>query len=535
MEIYVEYYKDVTPLETPQPEPLSEQTIPLATPRTKRSTPDQTMEGTSSGRRDLEARETISDETCPKQGQTEEKHPPTPSHTRTTSTTMMRSTALTVTQPIPSLRFPLRITKGLSEAIGTTSQGRLFTLSSMVRPTPTTATRTVAITREDSRLDALATVRQMVGPTSTTTTINTSTTTTASQGMRSSMSNRETQFTAETRLISPPPVSRITATTAPVGMVAPISQDLIWPGHPDIQGTSLFPQDNDLSTVAAGGLDPEERWKIHCPYDIPGVRRPTMETPDNLQRLAECEALVKSLQTMEYLTEFPTLERWDYRRFPPRYGDPHYHPSRLKKNGESEPRREGEERPPTSRPPGRDNRRTGIGHGGSMSPIRRVAEAARGTPEAQYTDNMEAPRDSHKMVDTRHIDEERNSTPRQIPQTERNIPTTSEQHSNQWEDDNREPEVIVEHVPLLNGGPSNSWSERETSSEAARIITTTPVVTMRTTPIEAVSISSTPQVSSTGMEERIPTTRPICLPEEGPQISCPVCDIVDCTIHNPRH
>ena len=60
--------------------------------------------------------------------------------------------------------------------------------------------------------------------------------------------------------------------------------------------------------MAVGGLDPEERWKIHHPYDKPGVRRPTMETPDNLWRLAECEALAESLQTMEYLTEFPTLE-----------------------------------------------------------------------------------------------------------------------------------------------------------------------------------------------------------------------------------
>ena len=37
------------------------------------------------------------------------------------------------------------------------------------------------------------------------------------------------------------------------------------------------------------------------------------------------------------------------------------------------------------------------------------------------------------------------------------------------------------------------------------------------------------------MEERIPTTRPICLPEEDPQIPCPVCDVIDCMIHNPRH
>ena len=170
-----------------------------------------------------------------------------------------------------------------------------------------------------------------------------------------------------------------------------------------------------------------------------------------------------------------------------------------------------------------------------MSPMRRVAEAACRTPEVPYTDNMETPRESNEMVDTHHIDEERNSTLRQIPPTERNIPTTSEQHSNQWQDDNREPGIIMEHVPLLNRGPSNLWSEHETSSEAARIITTTPAVTTRTTSIEAVSISSTAQVSSTGMAERIPTTRPICLPEEDPQIPCPVCDVIDCMIHNPRH
>ena len=37
------------------------------------------------------------------------------------------------------------------------------------------------------------------------------------------------------------------------------------------------------------------------------------------------------------------------------------------------------------------------------------------------------------------------------------------------------------------------------------------------------------------MEERILTTRPICLPEEDPQIPCSVCDVIDCMIHNSRH
>ena len=94
----------------------------------------------------------------PEQEHMEEKHPLTPSHARMIPPTMMRSMAHTITQPKPSPRFPLKTTTGTNDVMGTTSQGRLSTLSSMVRPTPTTATRTVAITREDSRLDALVTV-----------------------------------------------------------------------------------------------------------------------------------------------------------------------------------------------------------------------------------------------------------------------------------------------------------------------------------------------------------------------------------------
>ena len=157
-----------------------------------------------------------------------------------------------------------------------------------------------------------------------------------------------------------------------------------------------------------------------------------METPDNLRRLAECEALVESLQTMEYLIEFPTLEeRRDYRRFPPRYGDPHYHSSRLKRSGDNgQRRREGEDRPPNCRPPpGRDNR-SGTGCGGFMSPLRRVAEAAQRTPEAQYSEGIETPRGPQTMTDTQYINENSNSTPRPTPLFEERTPTTRELYSN---------------------------------------------------------------------------------------------------------
>ena len=51
MEIHVEYYKDVKPWEAPQPESLSEWTIPLPTPRAGRTTSEMIVEGMPSSRR----------------------------------------------------------------------------------------------------------------------------------------------------------------------------------------------------------------------------------------------------------------------------------------------------------------------------------------------------------------------------------------------------------------------------------------------------------------------------------------------------
>ena len=98
----------------------------------------------------------------------------------------------------------------------------------------------------------------------------------------------------------------------------------------------------------------------------------------------------------------------------------------------------------------------------------------------------------------------------------------------------RDPEVVAEHVSLLNGGPPNSQQETMTTMTTTRTATPT---TAPTGPVsmEAVSISSTPPVSSTGVEERIPLNDPICLTEEDPQIRCSVCNTTDCMVHSPRH
>ena len=162
-----------------------------------------------------------------------------------------------------------------------------------------------------------------------------------------------------------------------------------------------------------------------------------------------------------------------------------------------------------------------------MSPLRRVAEAARRTPEAQYSEDTETPRRTQPMTYTQNIDEGRDSTLRLTPQPEGRTPTTREPYSEQWEDNNREPETIMECIPLLN--------EPETIPGNVIVSTTTLMTITGITTIESASIPSTPQVSSTGIGERASTTRQIYLPEEDPQISCPVCEVIDCMVHNPRH
>ena len=96
--------------------------------------------------------------------------------------------------------------------------------------------------------------------------------------------------------------------------------------------------------------------------------------------------------------------------------------------------------------------------------------------------------------------------------SEERTPTTREPYSNLWEDNSRGPKIIVECVPLLNGGPPTSQNEPEAIPRSA---VTVPITTTGTTTIESASIPSTPQVY--------------------PQIHCPGCDVVDCMIHNPKH
>ena len=71
---------------------------------------------------------------------------------------MSSTIPITVRSSIFSNTFAESTTEDMASR-RTLSQGRISTLSSVVRPMPMTATRTIAITREESQRDALETVR----------------------------------------------------------------------------------------------------------------------------------------------------------------------------------------------------------------------------------------------------------------------------------------------------------------------------------------------------------------------------------------
>ena len=98
--------------------------------------------------------------------------------------TMSSIIPITIRSSMFSNSFAEPTTEGI-ESGRTSSQGRISTLSSVVRPMPTTATRTIAITREESQQDALETVRQLIGSMSRTTILPVPTTSTAPQELHS--------------------------------------------------------------------------------------------------------------------------------------------------------------------------------------------------------------------------------------------------------------------------------------------------------------------------------------------------------------
>ena len=52
------------------------------------------------------------------------------------------------------------------------------------------------------------------------------------------------------------------------------------------------------------------------PFEIPGLRFPTNNTPPNQRRLAENDAPVELIQTTEYLEDTPVWGQRDYQLYP---------------------------------------------------------------------------------------------------------------------------------------------------------------------------------------------------------------------------
>ena len=116
-----------------------------------------------------------------------------------------------------------------------------------------------------------------------------------------------------------------------------------------------------------------------------------------------------------------------------------------------------------------------------MSPMRRIAEAAHIIPEVQDMTISDSPR---YPADVNIVEEEteRRDLMLESSQTiEEVIPSTVEQQTGVRDDTIREPRVVEEHVPLLNGGPPTSREEHITTT-INTAATSTSVTTVTTVP-----------------------------------------------------
>ena len=124
MEMYDEYCTSAVPIETPQQKHQTKQQLPPSTSQAQQTPSQETILKDVLNRRDQTNKDLGAEETSLKEGI--DRKPSTLTSNDTQGTT-----------------------EGM-ESRRTLSQGRISTLSSVVRPMPMTATRTISITREES-------------------------------------------------------------------------------------------------------------------------------------------------------------------------------------------------------------------------------------------------------------------------------------------------------------------------------------------------------------------------------------------------
>ena len=189
------------------------------------------------------------------------------------------------------------------------------------------------ITRETSREDALATTRCFFGNVTEgrsatevpgTTTISVSQTDTPPITSAPVVMECPEPEPSSSRIYLPsgmPPRPTATATLRPRTLVQRRSEGQVEEQSRDDDESE---ENETIEPLVIEGLPDElgPEWRILHPFEIPGVRYPTEDTPPNHRRLAENDTLVELIQTAEYLEDAPS---WEQRRFyPPRYGDPYY-------------------------------------------------------------------------------------------------------------------------------------------------------------------------------------------------------------------
>ena len=106
------------------------------------------------------------------------------------------------------------------------------------------------------------------------------------------------------------PTSR--ATCRPQTWVQCVSEGQI--NEPSQEGMGLAESSLSEPYLLAEGI-PEElghEWRVLHPFEIPGVRFPTDNTPPYQRRLAENDALVELIQTTEYLEDTTMWGQRDY-------------------------------------------------------------------------------------------------------------------------------------------------------------------------------------------------------------------------------
>ena len=190
------------------------------------------------------------------------------------------------------------------------------------------------ITRETSREDAIAATRCFFSAVSerrsatdvpVTTTVSVSQTDTPPVTSVPVGTECQEPETSPVRTFLPsglPPRPTATATLRPRTLIQRMSEG-------QIEETSWDDEDLEengtLEPLVIEGLPDElgPEWRVLHPFDIPGVRFPTEDTPPNHRRLAENDTLVELIQTAEYLEDalfmgtkkiLPTVH----------YGDPYY-------------------------------------------------------------------------------------------------------------------------------------------------------------------------------------------------------------------